>query len=506
MNEERVHTADPDGLKLIKALRSHLGNLIDKHQTPGLNIALADKGRLIWEAGFGWADIARGKAMTPDSLYHSGSLGKTYTGTAILILVDRGVLALEDPINQYLPFEVHNPLGQRPIRVHDLMVHLSGLSADGAASSWTPGKSLADDLATEYQREWSPMHGGRLTRRWIHPVGQTWTYSNLGIATLGLIVERANPEGLSFSEFVQRHIMDPLGMTHSCYPPAQHPDFVPPALWEQTTTGYSRMGRADIPALPVYFREYPAGGVLGRPADHIRLLLAIAQQGELNGYRLFSPELARQMISSATPLGPLKDGFGYPLGEQGLIWRLNDHGLPWFSFEHAGGHMYGWRTQGRAWPNYGAALMVACNQWNLPDDTKEVSEIADFVNGWLRYRQVAPTASIEAKALSYARGALLAGAYRVTFGILGAPPAGEPEGIVRDTRSRGDDWDAAAFQRGFAAVVALPPTLEAIQDFWGSAACEIDAATVHLAYEILGGRPAADFLWPLLPSGSGGRR
>src|SRR5690242_8664461 len=138
MNEERIHTSDSDGLGLVDALRHHLPVLMEKHQTPGLNIAVADKGKLVWEAGFGFADVVSGRPMTADSVYRSGSLGKTYTATAIMILVNRGVIALHDAINKHLPFGVHNPLGGREITVHDLMTHMSGLSEDGAASSWAP--------------------------------------------------------------------------------------------------------------------------------------------------------------------------------------------------------------------------------------------------------------------------------------------------------------------------------------------------------------------------------
>jgi CubicO group peptidase (beta-lactamase class C family) len=501
MNEERVHTNDRDGLNLIDALRRHLPALMEKHQTPGLNIAVADKGRLIWEAGFGLANISSAKPMTPDSIYYSGSLAKTYTATAIMILVDRAVIALDDPINAHLPFEVHNPLGSRGITIRDLMVHMAGLGAD-AASSWTPSRSLAEDAAAEYTREWSPMYGGRHIRRWTNPVGVVWNYSNLGVATLGLIVEVVNPEGLSFSEFVQRHIMDPLRMTHSCFPPAQTANSVAPHLWAQTTRGYSRMGHADIPSMPVHLRENPAGGALGRPADHIRLLLAMMNDGELDGYRLFAPEVAQTMISPATALGPLNNAFGNPIGEQGLIWILNDCGRPWKSFGHGGGHMFGWRTQGRGWPHYKAAVMVATSQWSLPDDTQEVDEVAEFVGTWLRYRQPTGRASLNASELSYARGALLAGAYRVAFGISDDIPSGALDEIIAGTRDRGGDWDAAAFRRGFEAVTALPCTLEAIQTFWGSDASEIDCPTAQAAYAALGGRRAASFLSNLLANDS----
>ena len=56
---------------------------------------------------------------------------------------------------------------------------------------------------------------------WHKPVGEERMHSNLGIATLGLIVERANPEGLSYSDYIEKNIMQPLGMSSSQCPPAQ---------------------------------------------------------------------------------------------------------------------------------------------------------------------------------------------------------------------------------------------------------------------------------------------
>jgi CubicO group peptidase (beta-lactamase class C family) len=496
---ERLHTEEQDGLKLVDALREHIPVLMEKHQTPGLSIALADKGCLIWEAGFGLSDIARGEPMTPDTVFRSGSLAKAYTATAAMILVDRGVLALDDLINRFLPFEVHNPLGGREIVIQDLMIHTSGLGAD-TASSWAPSDSLAHELAREYTRDWSRMYGGNRIPRWTYPVGTAWTYSNLGIATLGLIVETSNPERLCFSEFVQRHIIDPLGMTHSCLPPAQTPDCVPPDLWAKIGCGYSRMGSADIPSLPVHLGEYPAGGALACSADHVRFLRLMMNGGELNGHRILNERTTAQMLAPAVDLKSLSNARDVSLEGQGLVWRLKDLDQPWTSFEHGGAHMFCWRTQGRAWPRYRAAVTVAANQWSLPDDTKEVDEIADFIGTWLRYRQSTSGVLRDAVKLSYARGALLAAAYKTVFGVTGDIPAGALDRAVSDTRDRGGDWNAAAFRRGFNAINTLSGGLEAIQQFWTSSVSEVDADTWRAAYAVLGGTSQAGYLWSLLPT------
>lgn len=501
MNDERIHTLDNAGLRLIEALKAYIPIVMRKHQTPGLQIALADKGRMIWEAGYGLNDITTGKEMTSDSVYRSGSLGKTYTATAIMILVDRGIIALDDPINKHLPFKVRNPLGERDITVLDLMVHRAGLSVDGACS-WQPAVDLAATVKAEYDRECSPLMGGMM-KRWISPVGAQWMYSNLGISTLGLIVQTANLEGLSFSDFVQRHVMDPLGMTHSQYPPAQHPDYVRPDIWALTGKGYSRMGGADVPTIPLYISEYPSGAALQRPADHLRLLLAMLNDGELEGCRLFSPEIACAMLSPATPSPDERQGsVNSRNNEQGLVWRINDHGTEWESFDHAGGHMFGWRTQGRGWRNYGAAVMVAVNQWNLPESVFDVNELTDFVGNWLRHRPPVDAdepMAWDAGVVSYVRGVLLAGTYRVSLAIEGQIPKEVFNVDFAAVRDRLGSWDLDAFRRGFETASALPQTVDAIKSFWKSPECEVDGATAHSVYVALGGRPEPGLVSILLP-------
>ena len=200
---EVLHTEWPYELMMINGIRDHIPHAMRVAGTPGLNIALAYKGRLIWEAGFGWADVANHAPMTPETVWHSGSLGKTYTATAIMHLVDRGEISLDDPINEHLPFQVRNPKGERDITVYDLMTHTSGLGTDDALSLWWKPRPLAVEVEAELAKDFSSMIGGAFMPRWMYKVGEHWNYSNLGLAILGLIVETANPEGVSFAEYVQ---------------------------------------------------------------------------------------------------------------------------------------------------------------------------------------------------------------------------------------------------------------------------------------------------------------
>jgi D-alanyl-D-alanine carboxypeptidase len=101
-----------DHRPLIEALRDFIPRAMKLEGTPGLNLAVALDGRVIWEEGFGLADLDRRIPMTPQTVTHSGSMGKAYTATAVMQLVEQGVIGLSDPISKYITdVRIVNPLG-----------------------------------------------------------------------------------------------------------------------------------------------------------------------------------------------------------------------------------------------------------------------------------------------------------------------------------------------------------------------------------------------------------
>ncbi len=205
---------------LIIALNAYLPEMMKLIDTPGLNIALARGNKVIWEGAYGYANAFSKTLITPDTVFHSGSMGKTYTAVAIMQLIERGVIKLEDPINKHLPFKVNNPLGGDEITIFHLLTHTSGLAGDAAGSVFDNPRALAETLKDSYAKEQQPIMGSIPT--WATQPGKMRLYSNIGVATLGLIIERVNKVGLSYSEYVEKNIMEPLDMASSQYPPVQN--------------------------------------------------------------------------------------------------------------------------------------------------------------------------------------------------------------------------------------------------------------------------------------------
>lgn len=171
---------------------------------PGLAYAIVDHGQVVHTAAFGVADSQK-RALTADTPMLIGSVGKTITALAVRQLAEEGKLSMDARLIDYLPwFKLATPGAAEQITVQNLLDHKSGISKfDGQdlARYYRPGLT-----AEEIARSLSSVHTNR-------PVGAEHEYSNLNYVLLGLVVEAAS--GQSYAEYIQEHIFQPIGMTHS---------------------------------------------------------------------------------------------------------------------------------------------------------------------------------------------------------------------------------------------------------------------------------------------------
>nr|WP_070959323.1 serine hydrolase domain-containing protein [Hyphomonas sp. Mor2] len=477
----QINVETPRDEAFVDALNGALPHLLDLVDAPGLNIAVARGGEVIFEGAYGYADVHEKRPMQVDTVFRSGSMGKVYTGVAIMQLVERGVISLDDPINKYLPFEVKNPHGGDEVTIYHLMTHSSGLYGDGAGSVLSTPRPLEDSLRAKYSVETQPLWGGIPT--WSYKAGEGRSYSNIGIATLGLIVQRANPDGLSFSDFVELNIMQPLGMESTQYPPVQNKSEVRPEIWDRMSTGYNTTGDVWLETPIVYFEEFPAGGFVSIPRDHVKLFIALMNGGELDGVRILTPESVEQML---TVRGPSPHP-GYPDGERGLIWFLLDWDEPGArTFSHGGGHMFGWRTMAMAWPDHDTAIVYAFNEYSSSHVKSYYNLINEFVGALLSAELPARTApdlnDIENLAwkASYLRGLIFAEGYRYGIGVPEEIEISLARRIAAEAKFSGEPdryslpWDEQAFVQGVEDMNGVEGTAEAIHSFAHSEDMKVD--------------------------------
>lgn len=277
-----VELTSPNLASVIDPL---MADWIDKHKGPGAVVVVVNRDGPVFAKGYGYSDIEAKKPFTADTtLVRPGSISKLFTGIAVMQLVDQGKLDLDRDVNAYLDFAIPTPEGGVPVTLRRLLTHRAGFEEHGKGlfskkSEPAPlGRTLANNLP-----------------RRIFPRGDIPAYSNYGVALAGYIVERISGE--PYAVYIQHHILDPLGMSHSTF---QQP--LPEALAPLMAKGYRT---SDKPPLGFFetVADSPAGGLSATGADMGRFVRALMNGGELDGARILSKARLDEMMapSEATP-------------------------------------------------------------------------------------------------------------------------------------------------------------------------------------------------------------
>lgn len=184
-----------------KELQLKLDELIEKHNVPGAQLAVLD-GDDVTEVASGVLSLRTRLATTPDALFLPGSIGKLYTATLVMMLVQEGKLDLDTPVRTYLPdFEVADSRARDIVTPRDLLTHTSGFDGDHFTDTGRGDDALAAYVA------------GCANLPQIAPPGTIWSYSNSGYSILGRIVEVLM--SMTFEQALHDRILTPLGLNHT---------------------------------------------------------------------------------------------------------------------------------------------------------------------------------------------------------------------------------------------------------------------------------------------------
>lgn len=365
--------------RLAEALEDFIPNVLEHCASPGLIVTVARYGDVIYSDTFGFADLKEQTPMSADAAFKGGSMGKVYVAIAVMQLVEQGRLQLDAPVNDYLKtFQVINPLGERGITVRDLLTHRSGLASNPAGGAHLNApQALAEHLRDAFAADRNEAYYGTWMPRFSARVGEKYQYSNLGIATLGYLVELTNPEQVDLSTYIETHIMQPLGMSSSQYPAVQDQEHIRADLYARIPKGYTGYRAFHVEGPALFAPEFPAGNGIHTADEHIRLLLAFMQGGEYQGHRILQKESVDAMLE---PHSARDDD-----EHVGLVWWLRNIGEDTFSFGHPGGIVFEWSNNFRAFPNLDVAYVVATNQWPMAGTRYKEAELIElFIIGWLQ--------------------------------------------------------------------------------------------------------------------------
>src|SRR5437016_2721026 len=244
----------------------------------GAVISIVKDGKVIFAKGYGYSDVEKKTPVSADNtLFRPGSISKLFTWTAVMQLVEQGKLDLDRDVNDYLEYKIPATY-PKPITLRNVMTHTPGFEETFQELFVADAKDLKP--LGDYVKQHLPAR--------VFPPGTTPAYSNYATAMAGYIVQRVS--GQAYDDYIDEHILKPLGMTHSTF---RQP--LPDSLKPLVSRGY------DVASEPVKPFEYveaaPAGSSSVTAADISRFMIAHLQEGEFQGVRILRTETARLMHS-----------------------------------------------------------------------------------------------------------------------------------------------------------------------------------------------------------------
>ncbi len=336
--------ADETQADRFAPLREKIQKSLLDGQVPSLAVAVAQDGKILWEQGFGWADRENRVAADEHTMYSLASISKPITATGLMLLVQRGDLQLDDPVNQHLGSSALTArvgdVGQATVR--RLANHSSGLP-------------LHYQFFYEDEPFKRPAFDESLRRYGVlmSAPGERFQYANFGYGVLDELIRRKS--GVSYAEFMRRDVFLPLGLTHTSVD-------LPAELRHVAAVRYA----PDQTPLPFYTFDHPgASAVFSSAHDLVRFGMFHLHQPEPVQQKILNQDRIDEM---QRPTMKLDDGRHYGVG-----WFIDEDEFGYRTVSHSGG-MGGVRTRLTLVPSEKLVVVALCNTGtSLPlDITREI--------------------------------------------------------------------------------------------------------------------------------------
>src|SRR5690606_1479427 len=192
----------------IEAIERRVADLMDAAIVPGMALAVTNRDEVIYARGFGATSTEPdAPAVGPDTIFRIGSITKPLTATMLMRLVDDGLLDLDRPVREYVPWlKLMDEDAERIITLRMLLSHTSGLPTALEYNGWRDPSGLE-----AYVREVLPALPP------VAPPGEIYAYSNPGFNLAGYVAEAVT--GTPYAELMRQYLFEPLGMGRTTFDP-----------------------------------------------------------------------------------------------------------------------------------------------------------------------------------------------------------------------------------------------------------------------------------------------
>jgi N-acyl-D-amino-acid deacylase len=211
------HLASGEDVEPFAAYDRLIQDFMREHRVPGVSIAVTNGGQLAFARGYGYASIANKEAVSPSHLFRIASISKPITAVAILQLIERGKLQLDDKVFDVLDYRT--AIGAvddfdarlREITIRHLLEHRGGWDREASFDAMFQSVRFAIELGIDPPANQADIIKSMLSQKLDFPPGERYAYSNFGYCLLGRVIETRT--GMPYEDYVRENVLLPLGIT-----------------------------------------------------------------------------------------------------------------------------------------------------------------------------------------------------------------------------------------------------------------------------------------------------
>jgi len=337
--------------ELDQIIEKYLAEQVKIHGIPGLTAAVVKDGELAYIGAFGVRQIGKDEKLTPEHVFHFASVSKPFVATAIMQLVEQGLMDLDHTVTKYLPYFKLADERYRAITIRQMLNHTSGMP-DVRDYEWD--KPQTDEgTAERYVRQIA-------TEKLLWAPGDGWRYSNMAFDVMGDVIAKVS--GMTFEEYIQAYILLPVGMNRS--------SFIYSDIQEALrTTGHVGEPPQVSSVYPYNRRHAPSSTLNSSVSQMISWMLVNLNRGEINGRRILREESYDLLWTTSTDTTKNEP-------QVGLSWFIGEH-AGHRTVGHGGGDT-GFRSYIILLPNENIGVVLASN-WQGTDSGAISYGILDLI-------------------------------------------------------------------------------------------------------------------------------
>lgn len=368
-----------DKNQFIAHLDRQIPEVMQEYSIPGVGILIIKEGEKFWSKAYGYADIKQKRKMTVDAIFRVESISKPVTAWGVMKLAERGLINLDDPVQQYL-LSWNLPKSEYNLN----KVTIRGLLSNSAGM---PQGTMGEEFAPQGERPSLPEYLTKDAQLAFEPA-TTFQYSNPGFNILELLIEEVT--GRDFSEYMENEVLFPLGMYNSSFD------------WNKDWSSRVPMGY-DLQGNPVPVYVYPykaSGGLFAEVEDIARFAIAEMAVGSGVEQNVLIEKSIQQLLTPRVKTSGIFDFVADAYGFGHFIEILPDGNKAYWH----GGQGHGWMSHFHVVPSTRDAIVI------LTNSQRSWPFIATVLSDWSQWTGTGP--------VKFSRILFGISALRVLIGIL----------------------------------------------------------------------------------------